>query len=65
MTTTVKVMDGQMVIIGGLIDKKEIVRESKVPLRGDIPFLGHAFRRVDRSEAKTELVIILLPKVLG
>jgi MSHA type pilus biogenesis protein MshL len=65
MTTTVKVQDGQMIIIGGLIDKKEIVRENRVPLLGDIPLLGHVFRSVDRSEEKTELVIILMPRILG
>ncbi len=65
MTTTVKVQDGQMIIIGGLIDKKEIVRENRVPLLGNIPFLGHVFRSTDRSEEKTELVIILLPRILG
>lgn len=65
MTTTVKVRDGQMIIIGGLIDKKEIVRENKVPLLGDLPLLGHAFRSVDRFEEKNELVIILLPRILG
>jgi type II secretory pathway component GspD/PulD (secretin) len=65
MTTTVRVMDGQMIIIGGLIDKKEIVREKKVPLLGDIPLLGHAFRSVSTSEEKTELVIIIMPKIVG
>ncbi len=65
MTTTVKVQDGQMIIIGGLIDKKEIVREKRVPLLGDIPLLGHAFRSVDRFEEKTELVIVLMPRILG
>ena len=65
MTTTVKVQDGQMIIIGGLIDKKEITRENKVPLLGDIPFLGHVFRSIERSETTTELVIILLPRILG
>ena len=65
MTTTVKVQDGQMIIIGGLIDKKEIVRENKVPLLGDIPLLGHVFRSVDRSEETSELIIILMPRILG
>ena len=65
MTTTVKVQDGQMIIIGGLIDKKEVVRENKVPLLGDIPLLGHAFRSVSRSEETTELVIILMPRIMG
>ena len=65
MTTTVKVQDGQMIIIGGLIDKKEITRENKVPLLGDIPILGHAFRSVTKSEETTELIIILMPRILG
>ena len=65
MTTTVKVQDGQMIIIGGLIDKKEITRENKVPFLGDIPLLGHAFRSVDKSEETTELIIILMPRILG
>ena len=65
MTTTVKVQDGQMIIIGGLIDKKEISRENKVPLLGDLPLLGHAFRSVDKSEETTELIIILMPRILG
>ncbi len=65
MTTTVKVQDGQMIIIGGLIDKKEIARENKVPLLGDLPLLGHAFRSVDWSEETTELIIILMPRILG
>jgi MSHA type pilus biogenesis protein MshL len=65
MSTTVKVMDGQMIIIGGLIDKKEIIRENKIPLLGDIPILGHAFRSVTKTEEKTELVIILMPKLVS
>ena len=65
MNTTVKVMDGQMIIIGGLIDKKEIVSEDKVPLLGDIPMLGMAFKSVEKSENKTELVIMLIPRLVS
>jgi MSHA type pilus biogenesis protein MshL len=65
MNTTVKVMDGQMIIIGGLIDKKELISEDKVPLLGDIPILGSAFKSVEKSEDKTELVIMLIPRLVS
>lgn len=65
MSTTVKVLDGQMVIIGGLIDKKESLDEQKVPLLGDIPLIGRAFRRVERTFDNTELVIMLIPRIVS
>lgn len=65
MSTTVKILDGQMVIIGGLMDRKEKLQEDKVPILGDIPILGAAFKRVDKSHEKNELVIILIPKILN
>jgi len=65
MSTTVKVMDGQMIIIGGLIDNKERLNEDKVPLLGDIPFLGTAFKSVDKVDEKTELVIMLIPRLIS
>ena len=64
MSTTVKVLDGQMVIIGGLIDKKESSVVKKVPFLGDIPLIGGAFKRVDKSYENTELVIMLIPRIL-
>jgi MSHA type pilus biogenesis protein MshL len=64
MTTTVKVMDGEMVIIGGLITRKEDLQEDKVPLLGDIPVLGDAFMRYDNLNETKELVIILIPKLI-
>jgi MSHA biogenesis protein MshL len=65
MSTTVKVLDGQMIVIGGLIDTKQDLEEQKVPILGDIPILGAAFRSVDKSEAKTELVIMLIPRLVS
>lgn len=65
MSTTVKVLDGQLVIIGGLIDKKEILREDKVPVLGDIPVVGKAFTSVDKSYENTELVIMLIPRIVS
>lgn len=64
MSTTVKVMDGQMVIIGGIIDKKESLTVQKVPILGDIPLIGKLFQRVDKSYENTELIIMLIPRII-
>ncbi len=65
MSTTVKVLNGQLVIIGGLIDKDENLNEDKVPILGDIPVLGAAFRRVERTQTNKELVIMLIPRIVS
>jgi MSHA biogenesis protein MshL len=65
MTTTVKMRDGQMVIIGGLISKKETSNEEKIPLMGDIPFLGKLFTRTNNSESRSELVLLLRPRIVS
>ncbi len=65
MTTTVKMRDGQMVIIGGLISKKETTNEEKVPLLGDIPLLGKLFTRINNSESRSELVLLLRPHIVS
>ncbi|MBI5195354.1 MAG: pilus (MSHA type) biogenesis protein MshL [Nitrospirae bacterium] len=63
MSTTVKISDGQMVIIGGLIDSKEELTENKVPILGSIPLLGYFFKSVEKTYEKKELVIMLIPKL--
>jgi len=50
MSSTVKISEGQMVIIGGLIDKKEVWNENKVPILGSIPVIGHLFKSVEKSQ---------------
>ena len=65
LSTTVKVRDGQLIIIGGLIKKDENLQKNKVPLLGDIPYLGELFTRRDKDESKTELVVILQPQLVS
>jgi len=65
MSTTVKVLNGQIIIIGGLIDKDENLVEDKVPFFGDIPFIGAAFKRVERTQTTKELVIMLIPRLVS
>lgn len=64
MTTTVKMRDGQMVIIGGLISKKESTNDEKIPVIGDIPYLGRLFTRTSTSETRSELVMLLRPHIV-
>lgn len=63
-STTVTVKDGQTVVVGGLIQTTLQQQRTKVPLLGDIPFLGALFRSHDDSDIKTELLVILTPKVI-
>ncbi|MDI6728297.1 MAG: hypothetical protein QMD44_05130, partial [Thermodesulfovibrionales bacterium] len=65
LSTTVKVKDGQMIIIGGLISKKENLQDNKVPGLGDIPLLGEAFKSRDKSESRSELVVVLQPVLVS
>lgn len=65
MTTTVKMRNDQMVVIGGLISKKKTNSEEKVPILGDIPFLGKLFTRINDAESRSELVLLLRPHVMN
>jgi general secretion pathway protein D len=62
--TTVVVRDQEAVVIGGLIQDKAISSESKVPLLGDIPILGHLFKFSRTTKQKTNLLIVLTPYVI-
>ncbi|MCD6262580.1 MAG: hypothetical protein J7J52_06120 [Deltaproteobacteria bacterium] len=65
MATMAKLKDGQMLIIGGLIDKTVNKNELKVPILGDIPFLGKLFQHTVDQTVKRELVILLLPRIIS
>jgi general secretion pathway protein D len=59
----VGVKDGQTVVIGGLMEDRKTSTVSKVPILGDLPLLGAAFRRTQWTKTKTELLIFLTPHV--
>lgn len=63
--TVIKAKTGDVVVIGGLMKSESTELVSKVPLLGDIPFLGEAFTNRSKSLKKTELVILLKPTVVG
>ena len=55
---------GQTVVIGGLMQRTKSLSESKIPILGDIPFIGNLFKRKTTSNAKEELLIFLTPYVI-
>ncbi len=64
-STTVRVKDGQTIIIGGLKQTQEFERESKLPILGDLPLIGDLFTRKTTSSVDSELVIFLTPHILN
>jgi len=62
--TAATVRDGDSFVIGGLTQESSINTKDKVPLLGDIPLLGQAFRTDKSSRSKTELYIIVTPHIV-
>jgi len=62
--TNVLVDDGQIIVLGGLIEDNYGDRVQKVPLLGDIPYLGSLFRYENKSRSKTNLLVFLRPYVM-
>lgn len=63
--TQVLVENGGTVVIGGIYTQDEGETVNKVPLLGDVPFVGNLFKNKTRTTAKTELLIFLTPKVVS
>lgn len=62
--TVVVTPNNQTVVIGGLMSNRKTDQTSKIPLLGDIPWVGAAFRRKVTSNEKTELLIFLTPTIV-
>jgi general secretion pathway protein D len=62
--TSATVRDGDSFIVGGLTQDETINNKSKVPLLGDIPLVGQAFRTDRTTRSKTELYIIVTPHIV-
>ena len=60
-TTTVRMRDGETLVIGGLINEEEQKRLQKVPFLSNIPLLGELFKNRTTSKTKTEVIMILTP----
>jgi hypothetical protein len=61
---TVSAADGETVVLGGMIANDEEIVSRRAPYLADIPILGHLFRYDSTMRRRTELLIILTPKVI-
>ena len=62
--TTVRLSEGQPLVIGGLIRREDLEHFRKVPLLADLPLIGKLFRYHYKSHKNTEIVLILKSQVL-
>lgn len=60
----VRAREGQVIVIGGLMQEKKSDDESKIPILGDLPGIGRLFRSTTQERRKTELVVLLSPTVM-
>jgi len=63
--TKVLVPNGETVVLGGVFSIDSNKSEVKVPVLGDIPYLGRLFKKTTTGETKTELLIFITPKIIA
>tara|TARA_B110000879_G_scaffold202434_1_gene278799 strand:+ start:60 stop:2252 length:2193 start_codon:yes stop_codon:yes gene_type:complete len=62
--TQALVDNGKTIVLGGVFRESELYQETKVPLLGDLPILGHLFKRTIVGNEKNELLIFITPRIL-
>lgn len=63
--TMARVMNNQTLVIGGLLDRSDDMTHKKIPILGDIPFLGSAFSYKDGNNLDRELLIFITPHIVS
>lgn len=63
--TEVLIDNGGTVVIGGIFELTETNDESRVPVLGEVPYLGALFRKRERALNKTEMLVFITPKMIG
>lgn len=64
-TTKVMIKDGETLVIGGLVKDKITDVKKKMPFIGDIPIVGLAFQKTEKTQTKTDLLIFLTPHIIS
>ncbi len=64
LSSVVTVKDGNRIILGGLINTKNIINSNKVPILGDIPVISYLFKYEEKRRLVEELVIIIEPHII-
>jgi general secretion pathway protein D len=62
--TTVLANDGEIIVLGGLIQDDEQIEDDRVPVLGDLPGIGALFRSTGRSRVRTNLMVFLRPTII-
>jgi len=62
--TTVLANDGEVIVLGGLLEDDEQINVSKVPILGDAPVIGNLFRSRGKSREKTNLMVFIRPTII-
>ena len=62
--TTIRLRDGDTMVLGGLLQDEDIKTMSKVPILGDLPFFGNLFRSRNTTKRRSEVVIFLTTRLL-
>lgn len=62
--TTMRVKDGETIVVGGLIREEDNETVSKIPLLGDLPLIGAFFRNINANRNRNEVVVMLTPTVM-
>lgn len=62
--TSVAVNDGHTLALGGLVQEKSQLSNESLPILGDLPLIGPAFRNRDDQRVRTELIVFIRPKVI-
>jgi pilus assembly protein CpaC len=61
--TNVELSEGQSFVVAGLVDNREQVSFSKIPILGDLPIFGQLFKSRDETKSRTELVVLVTPEI--
>lgn len=64
LTTNVRVRDGQTLVLGGLFRESTSITRRQVPLLGDIPVLGAAFRGQEDAVVRNEIIFLITPSII-
>lgn len=64
-STTVRTKDGETIVIGGLVQWQTETTYRRIPLLGDLPIIGPLFRSRSSNEVRTQLVILVRPRLLS
>lgn len=64
-TTTVRLNDGETLVLGGLIKNQETETHDKVPILGDLPIIGALFRHTSKTKSRSNLVVYITPHVIN